>query len=231
MPQLSITGGLTPTIKKLLIVVGAAALVWLLGGRPVQAEMVRWLVLDPASLARGEVWKLVTTAFVNPDMLGLIFDVLLMWLFVPVLERWWGSKRFISFFFATTIVGNLVAALAGLVLGKDLVVIAGLNAFAYASIAAFGVLFANHPVALFGAIQMKGKTLALGMLAVAVVLTLVDKAWVWGAGALSAMALAYLMTTGRFTPNLWWLKLRRYWLKRRYRVIDGGKKDPERWIN
>jgi membrane associated rhomboid family serine protease len=231
MQRLQLRGRLTPAVKWLMIVVGALALVGLFGGPPVQEAFGQYLVLTPEAVTRGEIWKIVTTTFVNPDAIALIFDLLMLWLFVPVLERWWGTKRFVTFFAATTIVGNVASVVVGLATGHH-AVIAGLFAFAYASIAAFGVLFAHHPVALFGVIQMKGRTLAIGALVLILFVTLLEGAWVRGAGALAAMGLAWIMTSGGWTPNLWWLKLRRWYLKRRYKVLDGGKRPEEkRWIN
>jgi hypothetical protein len=46
------------------------------------------------------------------------------------------------------------------------------------------------------------------------------------------MGLAYVMCTGAWTPNLWWLKLRKWRLRRKLGVLEGGKKPPDKkWIN
>jgi hypothetical protein len=66
---------------------------------------------------------------------------------------------------------------------------------------------------------------------VLLLVTLIDRNWATGAGSLAAMATAWIMTSGGFTPNLWMLKLRRWWLKKRYKVIDGGRKDKQKWVN
>jgi membrane associated rhomboid family serine protease len=228
--RLQLRGRLTPAVTWLVVIVFALALVWLFGGKPIARLWGHYLVLTPDAILRGEVWKLVTAPFVNPDGVQLVMDLLMLWLFVPVLERWWGTKRFLVFFAATALTGNVVSVLVGWAIDPH-VVIAGLFAFVYASIAAFGVLFANHPVMLFGVIELKGKTLAIGATVMIAVVTLLDAQWVRGSGALAAMALAWIMTSGGFTPNLWMLKLRRWWLKRRYKIIDGGKRNEKRWIN
>jgi hypothetical protein len=44
------------------------------------------------------------------------------------------------------------------------------------------------------------------------------------------MITALVMTSGRFTPRLWLLQWRRARIKRKYRVLDGGKK-PDKWLN
>jgi membrane associated rhomboid family serine protease len=231
MPQLDLRGRMTPAVKWLLGVAVATFLIWLFGNDSIKGEYVRWLVLTPGSLARGEVWKLLTTAVATVDGIGLLFNGLMLWLFVPQLERWWGARRFLTFLAITVLVGNLVSALVGLALGATLVPLHGLDPFILASIVAFGVLFANQQVALFGVINMRGRTLAIGFVVLQVMLTLIDRNWVRGAGTLAAMATAWLMTSGGFTPNLWLLRLRRWWLKKRYKVIDGGRKDKQKWVN
>ena len=70
----------------------------------------------------------------------------------------------------------------------------------------------------------------IGIAVVVVVATLINQSWVAGAGHAAAMITAFVMTSGRFTPRLWVLQWRRARIKRKYRVLDGGKK-PDKWLN
>ena len=47
-------------------------------------------------------------------MIVLIFQALLLWLFVPQLERWWGTKRFLTFAALTSLAGSVAGTLTRL---------------------------------------------------------------------------------------------------------------------
>lgn len=207
-------------------------LVYIFSGKATQASMIEWLAITPRSVfMEGHVWKLVTATVFNISGMAFFFDMLMLWLFVPILENWWGPKRFLIFLAATSFAGNLASALVGLSLGPDQVIV-GLSPFIYASIAAFGVLFANQPVQLFGVIPIKGKALAIGTVCFLLLFVLLEKAWTEGAGFFTAMALAWVMTSGAFTPQLWWLKWRHKQMRKRFTVIQGdADSDKKRWMN
>jgi membrane associated rhomboid family serine protease len=240
--QLQLRGRLTRGAAWLVGIVAVGFLVLLFGGAKTGAAFREWFFLTPYSLFHeGQVWKLATSAVLYPpsDVFGFLIDGLMLFMFVPVLERWWGTKRFVTFVIASSIVGNLAAAAVGAAIGHPEVLIFGLTPFIYGSIVAFGVLFSEQPVQLFGVMPIKGRSLALGAAALMALMVLLDKQWVRGAGAFAAMGLAYAMTTGSFTPNLWWLKWKRWRVRKKLGVVDGGlgglggkkKPDKQKWVN
>jgi membrane associated rhomboid family serine protease len=234
--RLQLRGRLTRGAAWLVGIVATSFVVLLFAGSAMRQSIGEWLVLTPYSLFHeGQVWKLATSAVLYPpsDVVAFLIDGLMLFLFVPVLERWWGTKRFVTFVIASSIVGNLAAAAVGAALGHPTMPIYGLTPFIYGSIVAFGVLFSEQPVQLFGVMPIKGRSLALGAAALMALKVLLDRDWVHGAGAFAAMGLAYVMTTGSFTPNLWWLQWRRWRVRRKLGVVDGGKKkaDKQKWVN
>jgi len=208
-------------------------LLWLFSGKAVRGRLEDWVVLTPGSLLHGHLWKLATTALFHVSALGLFFNVLMLWLFVPVLEREWGTRRFVWFAVATSLVGNTVSALVGLALAPA-TPIAGMAPFMFGSIAAFGTAFAQQPVQFFGVLPMKGRTFALGFLAFLVISVALNGEWVQGAGYLAAMALAWGFAGGRITPSVWVLRWRRGRLRKKLSVMDGGSGRPpkkQEWLN
>jgi membrane associated rhomboid family serine protease len=230
--QVRLGARLTPVVTWLIAINVATFLLFTFSGQGAQHGLARWLVLTPRSLLEGHVWKLLTTAFMPLDGVAFLFDLLALWMFVPVLESAWGRKRFITFAAVTTLVGNLVAALVGLLLGGGaaLTPIAGLSSFIFAAIVGYGVDFAEQNVSFFGVIPMKGKTLAIGMAVVVLIAAILNGTWVAGAGYAAAMVTAFFWTSGRITPRLWLLRWRRARLKRRYTVLDGGS-SQKKWLN
>src|SRR5688572_7834458 len=97
---------LTPAVAWMIGVEVGVFLLYLFAGKGTRAAMIEWLVLTPESLARGHVWKLATTALMNQSGLAFFFDILMLWMFIPVLESFWGTRRFLTFVAATSVVGG-----------------------------------------------------------------------------------------------------------------------------
>jgi hypothetical protein len=72
------------------------------------------LLLVPAAVFQGQVWRLATWSLVQTDLLGFVFALvaLALWLGPDLCVRW-GSRRFLAIYFGFTIaVGAAVCALA-----------------------------------------------------------------------------------------------------------------------
>jgi membrane associated rhomboid family serine protease len=226
-PGLRFGRRLTPAVTWLIAINVATFLLFAFSGEAVQAALARWLVLTPGALLELELWKLVTTTVFTVSPFAFFLDLVVLWLFMPFLENEWGTRRFLKFAAVTSVVGNLVAALVGLLLGgaHAAVAIAGMAPFVYAALVGYGVQFGDRPISLFGVVPMKGRTLAIGISIVVVLAGLLNGRWVEGAGHVAAMATALILTlqtTGRFSPRLWLLQRRHARLRRRLSVLDGG---------
>jgi membrane associated rhomboid family serine protease len=230
--RLQLGGRLTPVCKWLIGITVASFLVFTFAGKAMQAQIARWLVLTPGSILDGEVWKLATTVLFPESPFAFLFDILILWMFMPFLERAWGGRRLLVLGGAATLVAYAVSVVVGIALGGPALAapIAGLTPFIYAAIVGYGVDYANQPLSFFGVIPMKGKTLAIGMSVLIVVVTLANRSWVQGSGHIAAMVTAFLMTSRSFTPRLWLLRWRHARLRRRFKVLGGGA-PPKKWIN
>jgi membrane associated rhomboid family serine protease len=243
---MSLRGKITRGALGLVIATSVVFVVWVFMPPAQRAQLAAAILLTPAALRHLQLWKVLTTSFLDPSAFNFILDILMLWMFVPTLERWWGTRRFLGFAAATSIFGHLVGALVGLALGRE-VASGGLGPFIWASIVAFGVVFAAQPVQLFGVVPIKGRSLAIGAALLMGLMILVNRTWVQGAGVLAAMALALVLTrAGGLSPRLWLLKLRRARVRRQLGVIQGGKqgtplgnghsshppgKKKDRWVN
>ena len=199
-----------------------------------------WVAASPSTVFHhGHVWALATSAFLQPDFLALILDIFVLWAFVPTLERFWGTARFYRFVAVTSIAGTLFGSLAGLALGHD-VPIFGLSPFVYASIVAFGVVYARQPVQFFGVLPLSGRQLMYGFIGFLVLFVALQQAWEQGAAFAAAMIAAALMTSKRLSPGLAWKRWRIARARARLSVLEGGqpreprpkrKRPDERFIN
>ena len=78
-----------PVTRALLVLVAAGYLLTLMA-----PAVAVWLVLAPGAVLGGQVWRLLTYAFVNASIGAVLFDLLLVWSIGSEMEPRWGSRRF-----------------------------------------------------------------------------------------------------------------------------------------
>ena len=103
-------GGISPAVKALILAnVALFVLGWFSGG------VETWLGMKPAEVVgHGQLWRLATYMFVHSRMgFGhILFNMLSLWMFGVELERMWGTRYFLKFYFFC----GVCAALTTLVL-------------------------------------------------------------------------------------------------------------------
>jgi membrane associated rhomboid family serine protease len=224
-----------------LIVAGlelGLSLVWLLSDQATRASLSQWLDATPAHVFKqGRVWTLATGVFLEYDFIALILHVTVLWMFVPTLERFWGTNRFYRFVAITSLVGTLAGCAFGLVTGRIAASISGLNPFIYASIVAFGIVYARQPVQFFGVLPLTGRQLMYGFIAFLALFVVATQAWENGVAFAAAMLAAAVMTSKRWSPGLVWKRWRIARARARLKVMSGGKghvppsRDEHKWLN
>jgi membrane associated rhomboid family serine protease len=214
----------------------AVSLVWLLCDTTTRAQLAEYLIASPSTVFEHyRVWTLVTTVFLEPQLIALILNLFILWAFIPTLERFWGTARFYRFFAITSLVGVIVGVLAGLAFGRDVPII-GLSAFTMAALVAFGVIYARQPVQFFGVLPLTGRQLMFGWLAVQAAVVLFGQRWEEGAAFAASCIAAAVITSKRWSPGLAWKRWRIARARRRLSVIEGGikarpKKRDEGFLN
>jgi membrane associated rhomboid family serine protease len=233
--QLRITRG---ALILLFLEVGIS-LIFYMSSRETKLALADWLVPSASGVWREwKLWTLATGPLLETSFAALIFQGLLLWLFVPQLERWWGTRRFLTFAALTSLAGSVFGTLGGLALGTS-GHIDGLDPFLYAAIVAFGIIYAKQPVRFFGVLPMTGRQLMYGILAFLTLFVVLEAKWSEGIAFLAAIAVAVMLTSERWSPRLAWLR----WKQRRARahldVLQGGlgskpgksAKNDKRWVN
>jgi membrane associated rhomboid family serine protease len=135
--------GLTPVIKKLMIIMMAVFLLQMLVNRHISV----YLGLVPLLvLKKGFVWQLFTYIFLHGGISHLLFNLLGLWMFGGELESYWGSPKFLRYFFFC----GIGAAICTVLLSPyQFVPVIGASGAIYGILLAFGWLFPNRLIYLY----------------------------------------------------------------------------------
>jgi membrane associated rhomboid family serine protease len=204
------------------------SLVWLMCDVTTRASIMEWVAASPSTVIdHGRVWTLVTSPFLEIDFFSLLLSLFMLWMFVPTLERFWGTPRFYRFVAVTSVAGTIAGVAMGLATGRP-VPILGLSPFVYASVVAFGIVYARQPVQFFGVLPLTGRQMMYGFIGFLVLFITLQGLWERGASFAGAMIAAALMTSKRWSPGLAWKRWRIARARSRLSVIEGGAPRPPR---
>jgi membrane associated rhomboid family serine protease len=199
------------------------SLVWLLSDAATRRTLAEYLSATPENVFEHyRVWTLATGVFLETRFISLLLHGVVMWMFVPTLERFWGTARFYRFFAVTSLAGTLAGTAMGLLVGPRAVAIDGIDPFVYASIVAFGIVYAKQPVQFFGVLPLTGRQLMYGFMAFLLLFVGLQQLWALGAAFAAAMLAAALLTSKRWSPGLAWRRWRIARARAKLSVLDGG---------
>ena len=226
-----------------LIVAGlelGLSLIYLMSDPATRQLFAEYVVATPENVFEHfRVWTLATSPFLNINFVELLLHMLILWMFVPTLERFWGTPRFYRFVAVTSLVGTAVGVGVGYLLGQSSAIwmhapVNGLSPFIDASIIAFGIVYARQPVQFFGVLPLTGRQLMYGFIGFLVLFVGLQQLWAQGAAFAAAMVAAAIMTSKRWSPGLAWRRWRISRARARLTVMPGGKAgkpDEQRWLN
>lgn len=225
-------GRLTPATKWLLLLELGLFVVYAFAGGP--AFYRDHLALTPSRALPGlEVWQLVTGILFHVSGGALLGNLIGLFVIGPLMERPWGTRRFLVVFVVAGVVANLVAALVGLAVAPRQAM-GGCGSSLVAMIVAFGFVYRRQRLLFFGLTPMRAEHLSLFFAGLIVLLTLLARDFAGLAAAVAAGVIGALAATERLridhlgdALSAWWRRVRRARLKRRYHVLQGGKGQPD----
>jgi membrane associated rhomboid family serine protease len=233
-------GGRMPASVGLLLalIVIATVASWLLRNG-------EWAVLSPAAILHGEVWRLVTWAFVQDHPLTLIFGGLMLYSFGNQLAYDWGESRFLWTFLLLT-AGAAILTVALAVVWPPLMAFGHLGMWppVIGLLLMWSLRYPDQQMSFWGVLPMSGRMMAILLVAGTVLYGLAAG----GIGGLFGFAphfaslfLAWVLSRTHFGLHLrrWKLAWRDFWLERQLRrrskhlkvVRKNGQDEPPRWLN
>jgi membrane associated rhomboid family serine protease len=225
-------GPLTPAIKALVIAnVVLFVVSWFV--RPVLLT----LGLQPAEVVTHfHVWQPFTYMFLHAGIGHILFNMLALWMFGVELERMWGSRFFLRYYFVagvgaalTTIVLSLFSAPFLAQMYTSLTI--GASGAIYGVLLAYGLYFPNRPIYIYFIFPIPAKYFVMIMGAISLFMSMGGP----GGGVahithLGGLLAGYLYLKGGRVHLLAeikyrYLKWRINRMRRRFDVYSGGRAD------
>ena len=193
-----IGGSLTRAIKYLII---ACTVSFLIGKLFQIAGSSFWFTafgLTPWLIKKYlMIWQFGTYLFLHGDLWHLLFNMFALWMFGSELERTWGSREFLVYFFFTGVCVGIIYWIfaSGLPLfissGTPFQVLIGSSGAVFAILAAYGLLFPERTILFMFIFPMKAKYFVLLIAAIELYLCWVPSG-VSHFAHLSGMLIGYL---------------------------------------
>ncbi len=177
---------LTPVVKKLAIAMIAVwIVVQIVLDKMFQVNLSTWFILHPdLVIAKFWLWQLGTYIFFHSTSspFHLFFNLIMLWFVGSDLEKHWGAKFFTTYFFVTGIGAAILYCLCvgiySAITGAQAPLITpvmGASGALFGLLVAYGIIFSERIIYVFGILPLKAKYFAL---------------------ITSALSLASLLTTG-----------------------------------
>ncbi len=222
----------TPVNKALMIACGAVFAGQILSGMLFpEFNLELYLGLVPVRVAQGWVWQLVTYMFLHsPVMIShILFNLLTMWMFGGDLERHWGGRKYLTYWFVCGIGAGICVTLAGAFRGVAIPTI-GASGAIYGLILAYGTIFAERRILFSFLFPIKARTLAWILFAIAFVSNLTPHTdGISHVAHLGGMAAGWIYLNRAWRVTEMWREL--VWRIRRRKFKIMPPDDRDRWIH
>jgi len=140
--------GLTPAVKYLLLTNVACFFLQLVADE----WIVKWFALSPYFVAHNfYIWQLVSYMFLHGGIGHILMNMLVLWMIGCELERYWGTREFLRYYFVCGIGAGVVHMVVSFFMSHTntpMISVVGASGAIYGLLMAFGVLFPNRVITL-----------------------------------------------------------------------------------
>ncbi len=224
-------GPLSPALKALI---GANIVMfvvqWIAAGSGLTDLAWTFGLMPSAVVAQLQIWRLVTYMFLHGGVAHVLFNMLALWMFGTELERTWGTRYFLKFYFLTGIGSGALTVIAAYLpftalqqLQSSIVI--GASGAIYGLLLAYGLMFPDRPIYMYMVFPIPAKYFVMIMGALAF---FSDSRGVANVTHLGGLLVGYLLLKGaRFRPlseaKYWYLRWKMNRMRKKFDVYSGGR--------
>jgi membrane associated rhomboid family serine protease len=225
-------------VKWLLITNTLIFVLTFLCPRELQGHITVVLALSAEAAVRNLfVWQLVTYMFLHGGIWHLLFNMLTLWMFGIQLERDWGTRRFLKYYFYCGIAAAICVLAVNILLGYWGTITLGASGAIFGVLVAFGVMYPNQTVLMNFLFPIKAKYLVMIYVGIELLVTFGRNTGVSTIAHLGGAAFGFVYLKGRLPRVLlpdvsgayrqW--KLRR--AKKKFQTYINKHSDRGPWVN
>ncbi|MFY9726047.1 MAG: rhomboid family intramembrane serine protease [Bryobacteraceae bacterium] len=227
-----------PGVKWLLIVNTVIFVLIYLCPLQLQRQIMLVMALSAEAAVRDLfVWQLVSYMFLHAGITHVLFNMLTLWMFGLQLERDWGTRRFLKYYFYCGIAAGICVLVINILLGYWGTITLGASGAIFGVLVAFGVMYPNQTVLMYFLFPIKAKYLVMIFVGIELLLTFGPNTGVSTIAHLGGAAFGFVYLKGRLPrvpmPDVggayrqW--KLQR--AKKKFQSYMSKRSDRGPWVN
>ncbi len=144
--------GITRAVKYLLLINAGVFVLELLWG----SQLIYLFGLTPALVKKGFIWQPVTYMFLHGGLFHILFNMFVLWMFGCEIERTWGTREFVKYYFLTGVGAGLFTFFLSF---NSHVPTIGASGAVFGILVAFALMFPDRLIYLYFLIPIKAKYL------------------------------------------------------------------------
>jgi membrane associated rhomboid family serine protease len=228
----SFSFGPGPVSTALKALIGANVVMFVL--TTFMPSLVGYLGLVPAFVVHQFwVWQIATYMFLHGGIFHIVFNMLALWMFGAELERTWGTRYFLKFYFVTGIGAGVLTVLFsqlpfGFAQQLQHSIVIGASGAIYGLLLAYALYFPDRPIYMYFVFPIPAKIFVAIMGAIAFFSSLSESGGVANATHLGGLVIAYaLLKSPRVHPlaelKYRYLKWKINRVRKKFDVYSGGR--------
>ena len=219
-PQIGLGGRITPGVKALLIANVSVFALQVLAQQIAGSEDVVLIfgLLPNLVLHKFQLWRLVTYMFLHSTswLSHLLLNMLMLWMFGTEVERVWGTREFVKYYFLC----GIGAAITTCFVFRDSNTI-GASGAIFGVMLAYGLMYPNRQIFFWFIFPMRAISFVLLCVGIELFSLLSLQDGVAHFAHLGGMLFGYLYLKRAWRLKEFWNELRWRLRRRRFRVMRG----------
>lgn len=225
--------------NKVILIVSLSCFILSAIGKAIGAFLLPQLLgLSGAALSKGFIFQLITYPFVETQLIGFIFNALLVWFVGSEIEALWGSRLYRRFLAVIILVTGLVYGLVSILLFNGTAMFStplyGLSGLNFALLIAYATLYPDRQLSMMLIFPMRARTFCFILIGIELYSALFSS-YLSSWAHLLTMALSYLFIRYQGNPIIHKLLNQDFGAPRKkankgnLRVIKGDREDPPKF--
>ena len=152
------------------------------------------------------LWQPVTYLFFHGGIWHVLINMFVLWMFGGELERLWGKRHFLKYYFSTGVGAGLITMMFGL---NSMTPIIGASGAVYGVLLAYGITYPNRTIYLYGIFPIKSLWFVIGIGVIAFMSSFGTISQISHLTHISGMIIGYFLLKHPVQWNDLWFSIRK----------------------